>query len=69
MFDRRVLVLACLTNSSLEYRGAHLCMQIVCKQRRRQLHGLIICLFRLRVYCDGAGVNDRKRMKISADFS
>ena len=25
-FDLRVLVLACLTNSSLKYRGAHPCM-------------------------------------------
>ena len=33
VFDLRVLVLACLTNSSLKYRGAHPCMHSKVKSR------------------------------------
>ena len=33
VFDLRVLVLACLTNSSLKYRGAHPCMHLKVKSR------------------------------------
>ena len=33
VFDLRVLVLACLTNSSFKYRGAHPCMHLKVKSR------------------------------------
>ena len=33
VFDLRVLVLACLTNSSLKYRGAHPSMHLKVKSR------------------------------------
>ena len=39
VFDLRVLVLACLTNSSLKYRGAHPCMHLKVKSRILILSG------------------------------